>query len=98
MISEAELEKAFKGQTFVDTTPDGKVGTVTFGTDMTIHATGPSPADADEGTYRFANGGYCSKWKKQRAGVEWCFQASKVDNGYQLWTTDGKKADLFTFK
>ena len=98
MISQADMEKAFKGMSFKDDDNAGNVGVITYGADMTIHvvvATG-SQAPSDDGTYRFGEGGYCSSWKKLRDGAEMCFTASKIDGGYQLWTLDGKKDDTLT--
>jgi hypothetical protein len=69
-----------------------------IGVDGTIGikvGSGPrSPEDG--GTYKFDNGGSCSSWKKLRSGGEKCFTAEKIDGGYQLWTTDGKKDDTLT--
>jgi len=98
MISQADMEAAFKGKSFKDDDGAGNVGVITYAADMTIHikvATGPQ-SPADDGKYRFANGGYCSSWTKNRAGAEACFTASKLPNGFQLWTADGKKDDTLT--
>ena len=93
------MEKAFKGTTFKFDDNGGNTGTVAYGADMSLKvtATGGPQAPEDSGTYRFGEGGYCSKWQKLRSGAEKCFVASKTDSGYQLWTMDGKKDDtLFT--
>ncbi|MFI5015828.1 MAG: hypothetical protein ACHQAY_26120 [Hyphomicrobiales bacterium] len=98
MISQADMEAAFKGKSFKDDDGAGNVGVITYGADMTIHvkvATGPQ-SPADDGKYRFANGGYCSSWTKLRSGAEKCFTASKLATGFQLWTADGKKDDTLT--
>jgi hypothetical protein len=98
MISQADMEAAFKGKSFKDDDGAGNIGVITYGADMTIHIKVPTGGQApeDSGTYRFANGGYCSKWVKNRNGAEKCFTAEKIDNGYQLWTLDGKKDDTLT--
>ena len=82
------MEKAFKGRSFKDDDGAGNVGVITYGSDMTIQVKVPTGAQApeDSGTYRFANGGYCSKWKNLRKGAEGCFTATKTATGYQLWT------------
>jgi hypothetical protein len=98
MIPQDELEAALKGKTFKDDDGNGNVGTLTYGADMTLRFegnTGPL-AGGDSGTYRFAEGGYCSKWTKLRKGDEWCFTASRRADGFQLWTKDGKKGDTLT--
>ena len=98
MISQADMEKAFKGNSFKDDDSAGNVGVITYGADMTIHVKVPTGAQApsDDGKYRFAEGGYCSSWGKLRNGAEKCFTASKAGTGYQLWTKDGKKDDMLT--
>jgi hypothetical protein len=98
MISQSDMEAAFKGKSFKDDDGSGNVGVITYGADMKISvkvSSGPQSPE-DNGTYKFANGGYCSSWTKLRSGAEKCFTASKVGNGYQLWTADGKKDDLLT--
>ena len=98
MISQADMEAAFKGKSFKDDDGAGNVGVISYGADMTIHIkvpTGPQ-SPQDDGKYRFANGGYCSSWGKLRGGAEKCFTASKTADGFQLWTQDGKKDDTLT--
>jgi hypothetical protein len=98
MISQADMEAAFKGKSFKDDDGAGNVGVITYGADGTISikvASGPQ-APEDSGTYKFDKGGYCSSWKKLRNGAEACFTASKEGNGYQLWKADGKKDDMLT--
>ena len=98
MISQADMEAAFKGKSFKDDDGAGNIGVISYGADMTIHvkvATGPQ-SPQDDGKYRFANGGYCSSWTKLRSGAEKCFTASKTADGFQLWTQDGKKDDTLT--
>src|SRR6516162_4152920 len=68
MISQADMETAFKGKSFKDDDGAGNVGVITYAADMTIHvkvASGPQ-SPQDDGKYRFANGGYCSSWTKLR--------------------------------
>jgi hypothetical protein len=98
MISQDEMQAAFKGKSFKDDDGAGNIGVISYGDDMSIKyegKTGPQ-AGGDSGTYKFDKGGYCSSWKKLRNGAEKCFTASKLDNGYQLWTLDGKKDDTLT--
>jgi hypothetical protein len=96
-ISQAEMEQAFKGKTFKFDDGSGNTGTISYGADGAINvkaSSGPQSPE-DSGTYRFAEGGYCSKWQKLRSGTEACFKATKVDGGgYQLWKADGSKDDL----
>jgi hypothetical protein len=98
MISQADMETAFKGKSFKDDDGAGNIGVISYGADMTISIKVPSGAQApeDSGTYKFDKGGYCSSWKKLRNGAEKCFTAEKIDGGYQLWTMDGKKDDTLT--
>ena len=98
MISQADMEAAFKGKSFKDDDGSGNIGTITYGADMTIKIDVKTGAQAggDSGTYKFDKGGYCSSWKKLRSGAEKCFTAEKIENGYQLWTLDGKKDDTLT--
>ena len=98
MILQADMEKAFKGMSFKDDDGAGNIGVITYGADMAIHIKVPTggQSPSDDGKYRFAEGGYCSSWTKLRTGTEKCFTASKVGNGYQLWTKDGKKDDMLT--
>lgn len=96
-ISQQEMEQSFKGKTFKFDDGAGNTGTITYGSDMSLKvkaSSGPQSPE-DSGTYRFGEGGYCSKWQKLRSGTEACFTASKVDGGgYQLWKADGSKDDL----
>ncbi len=97
-ISQADMEAAFKGKSFKDDDGAGNIGVITYGSDMKIHIKVPTGAQApeDSGTYRFAEGGYCSSWTKLRNGAEKCFKATKEGGGFQLWTMDGKKDDMLT--
>jgi hypothetical protein len=95
LISQADMEKAFKGKTF-NTHNFGEDGTVTFGEDGKIHI--KLQTKADDGTYRFAYDGYCETWTKLRA-TEACFKASKVGaHQYQLWTDTGAEDVLLTMQ
>ena len=98
MISQSDMEAAFKGKSFKDDDGAGNIGVITYGADTTISVKVPSGAQApeDSGTYKFDKGGYCSSWKKLRNGAEKCFTAEKTATGYQLWTLDGKKDDALT--
>jgi hypothetical protein len=98
MISQSDMEAAFKGKSFKDDDGAGNIGVISYGADMTISVKVPSGAQApeDSGTYKFDKGGYCSSWKKLRNGAEKCFTAEKTSTGYQLWTLDGKKDDTLT--
>jgi hypothetical protein len=98
MISQADMEAAFKGKSFKDDDGAGNIGVISYDADMTIHIKVPSGPQSpqDDGKYRFANGGYCSSWTKLRSGAEKCFTASKTATGFQLWTSDGKKDDTLT--
>ena len=81
------------------TAPSGWTGTVTFNADMTTMSKGDSDDTNDTGSYRFAEGGYCSTWVEFRDGAEACFTLEKLGEGrYQLYTLDGKKDDLFVLK
>lgn len=92
-ISQAEMEEVFKGTTF-NTKDFGETGTMAFGADGSLDL--KLQTKADTGTYRFANGGYCSTWKTIRT-TEACFKATKVsDKQYQLWTSDGKEDAVLT--
>ena len=98
MISQSDMEAAFKGKSFKDDDGAGNIGVISYGADMTISVKVPTGAQAPEdgGTYKFDKGGYCSSWKKLRNGAEKCFTAEKTATGYQLWTLDGKKDDTLT--
>ncbi len=93
-ISQQELEQAFKGKSINYDDGAGGKGVISYNADGTLRVTATSGPQApeDSGTYRIAEGGYCSKWQKLRSGTEACFTASKVEGGgFQLWKADGSK-------
>ncbi len=97
LMPQAEMEAAFKGNTFAVTAPSGWTGELTFGPDMTLTSAASDGTDA--GTYRFAEGGYCSTWQRFRDGEEACFTAEDLGDGrYQLYTLDGQLDDLLVRK
>jgi hypothetical protein len=99
LLPQSDVEAALKGKSFAVTAPTGWTGAITFNADMTLTSKGDSDATDDTGTYRFAEGGYCSTWADFREGEEACFTLEKLGEGhYQLYTLDGKKDDLFVLK
>ncbi len=73
-LSQAEVETLLRGQTF--TTADfGGTGTITWaaGGAISVDVTRPDGSKVvDTGTFRFAEGGYCSTWTRLRT-TEACF-------------------------
>jgi hypothetical protein len=97
MMAEAAVEAAFKGNTFAVTAPSGWTGVMTFAPDMTLSSAGKDGTDS--GTYRFAEGGYCSTWQRFREGEEACFTAEDLGDGrYQLYKLDGQLDDLLVLQ
>jgi len=97
-MSQADVEAALRGATFAFTTQSGFTATIAFHSDMTVRATFDD-GGSEDGTYRFAEGGYCSTWEKFRDGAEACFTIEFLGAGrYQLYTLDGAKDDLFVLK
>lgn len=98
MMTQAEVEAAFPGKTFALTTQDGTTATIAFHPDMTALVTF-NDGSTDAGTYRLAQGGYCSTWEIFREREEACFTVESLGGGrYQLYTIEGKKDDLFVLK
>jgi hypothetical protein len=98
LLPQADVETAFKGNSFAVTAQSGWTGMITFNPDMTLASSGDDDV-ADTGTYRFGEGGYCSTWKGFREGVEACFTVEKLgERRYQLYTLDGGKDDLLVLK
>ena len=94
LMSQADVEAALKGQTFVLTTQDGFTAKIAFNPDMTAVVTNKD-GSTDSGTYRFAEGGYCSTWRDFRNGAEACFIAEDLGGGrYQLYKPGGARDDL----
>lgn len=86
-LSQEEARKVLDGHTF-KAHDFGEDGTLAWSGD-TLHA--ELATRSDDATVRWANGGYCSTWKKLRT-TEACFTVEKLgDTQYQLWTVDGKK-------
>jgi hypothetical protein len=95
LMAQADVETAFNGNTFALTGQTGYTGVITFNPDLTASVKG-GDGSSDTGTYRFAEGGYCSIWVNFRKGVEACFTVEDLGGGrYQLYTLDGAKDDLF---
>ena len=95
LLSQAEVETAFRGATFALTTQGGDTATIAFHPDLTAEVT-MIDGSTDRGTYRFAEGGYCSTWKDFRNGAEACFTVEKIsETEFQLYTPDGQKDDRF---
>ena len=95
LMAQSDVEAAFKGATFALTTQGGDTATIAFHPDMTATVT-MNDGSSDTGTYRFAEGGYCSTWEDFRDGAEACFTAEDLGSGrYQLYKLDGAKDDLF---
>lgn len=98
LLPQADVEAAFKGNSFAVTAQSGWTGLITFNPDMTLASSGDDDV-ADTGTYRFGEGGYCSTWAGFREGVEACFTVEDLGEGrYQLYTLDGEKDDLLVLK
>ena len=95
LMPQSEVETALRGATFALTTQGGDTATITFHPDMTAEVT-MVDGSKDHGTYRFAEGGYCSSWEDFRNGAEACFTVEKIsDSEFQLYTPDGRKDDRF---
>jgi hypothetical protein len=96
-MAQADVEAAFKGKSFAVTAPSGWTGVITFAPDMTLTSAGNDGTDS--GTYRFAEGGYCSTWQRFRDGEEACFTAVDLgESRYQLYTLDGQLDDLLVLQ
>jgi len=99
LLPQQDVEAAFKGHSFAVTAQSGWTGSITFNDDMTLTSKGESDDTSDTGTYRFAEGGYCSTWAAFREGEEGCFTVEKLGEGrYQLYKLDGSKDDLLVLK
>jgi hypothetical protein len=97
LMGQADVEAAFKGKSFAVTAQSGWTGVMTFGPDMML--TSAASDGSDTGTYRFAEGGYCSTWQRFRDGEEACFTAESLGDGrYQLYTLDGQLDDLLVLQ
>jgi hypothetical protein len=85
-LSQADVEAALKGNTF-NTKDFGETGTITWGADGTISI--KLQTKSDTGTYRFAEGGYCSTWTVLRTN-EKCFTLKKAGDGkFDIINPDG---------
>lgn len=94
LMSQTNVEAALKGQTFVLTTQNGETARIAFNPDMSAVVTNKD-GSTDTGSYRFAEGGYCSIWRDFRNGAEACFTAEDLGGGrYHLYKPDGAKDDL----
>ena len=92
LLTQSELEELFS----VDRTArivanKGTTVTVSYspgGSQKVTYAGG-----SDEGSYRFDNGMFCSKWNKIRDGKEKCGRFYKIDeNEYVSVSSDGKNS------
>lgn len=90
-LSQSEVEQTLRGQTF-NTRDFGGTGTITWGADGRIAVNVARPDGSrveDTGTYRFAEGGYCSTWSRIRT-TEACFTLRRTGaNTFDVLARDG---------
>lgn len=92
-ISPKEIQDQWVGRTLVGTTANGGKVTMVLRSDGTAELSG---AASDAGSWRVSEDGYCTTWKKIRAGQERCFTARRSGTTITVLNPDGSVSGTFT--
>lgn len=97
LLSPKDIQAAWGGRTMVGTIGSGpavgKPLELTMNTDGTAALTGFL---TDAGTWRLSESGYCTTWKKIRAGQERCFTIVRNGTVYVVNNPDGSLNSTIT--
>jgi len=93
VITPKEIHDQWVGKTLVGTTAGGGKVTMVLRSDGTAELSG---AANDVGTWRESEDGYCTTWKKIRAGQERCFTARRSGTKVTVLNPDGSVSGTFT--
>ena len=89
-VTAKEIQETWIGKTLTGTTANGAVmqvdGVATLSAGSTF----------DSGSWRLAENGYCTTWKKIRAGQERCFTAIRSGSKVTVNNPDGTISGYFT--
>lgn len=96
-VSQAEMEESYsRARTIAWRNARGRSGTATYHPDGTAQVAWEG--GSDEGTWRIADGRFCSKWRTVRNGVENCTRTYKLgENEYQAYNADGTLNSSLSF-
>jgi hypothetical protein len=92
-ISSKEIQDQWPGRTLIGATASGGAVTMVLKTDGTAELSG---AANDTGTWRLSENGYCTTWKKIRAGQERCFTARRSGAKITVFNPDGSVSGSFS--
>ena len=81
------------GKTLVGSTANGGKVTMVLTSDGTAQLSGEAN---DAGSWRVSENGYCTTWKKIRAGQERCFTARRNGTNITVLNPDGSVSGTFT--
>jgi hypothetical protein len=93
VISPKEIQDEWVGKTLVGTTANGGKVTMVLRSDGNAELAG---AANDAGTWRVSGNGYCTTWKKIRAGQERCFTARRSGTNITVLNPDGSVSGTFS--
>lgn len=93
-VTPKEIQDDWVSKTLTGTTANGAPATLKLQPDGTASvAAGPTN---DTGTWRLSEQGYCTTWKKIRAGQERCFTVRRVGTKMTVFNPDGSVSGQFT--
>jgi len=93
VMTPKEIRDQWVGKTLVGTSANGGKVTLMLRSDGSAELSG---AATDAGTWRVSENGYCTTWKKIRAGQERCFTARRSGTNIMVLNPDGSVSGTFT--
>jgi hypothetical protein len=88
-----EIRDQWVGKSLVGTSANGAKVTLMLRSNGGAELSG---AANDSGTWRVSENGYCTTWKKIRAGQERCFTARRSGTNIMVLNPDGSVSGTFT--
>ena len=92
-ITPKEIQDQWVGKTLVGTSANGGKVTLMLRSDGSAELSGTAN---DSGTWRVSENGYCTTWKRIRAGQERCFTARRSGTNIIVLNPDGSVSGTFT--
>ena len=92
-VTPKEIQDQWVGKTLVGVTANGGKVTMMLKADGAAELWG---AVNDVGTWRVSDTGYCTTWKKIRAGQERCFTTRRSGTNITVLNPDGSVSGTFT--
>ena len=93
-VTAKEIQETWVGKVLAGTAANGAAVTMAMQADGSASLTAGSTSDS--GTWRVLENGYCTTWKKIRAGQERCYSASRSGAKVTVLNPDGSVSGYFT--